>query len=89
MVDDVIYEGYKYVRLDKLAYGHPSDGTFRKKLFHDVYAFHDGRPILFAAGEKVLRSQQEEHFIRNKLKSGLLYALEKHTMENHSSYWTR
>lgn len=89
MADEVIYQGYKYVRLEKLAYGHQSDGTSRKKLFHDVYVLHDGIPAVFVRGCTVLRSQQEADFIREKLKLGLLYALEKYTTENHSSYWKR
>lgn len=83
------HHGEKYVCLEKLAYGHHCDGTYRKKLFHDVYVVHDEIPFLFVRGGKVLRSEQEADFIRNKLGAGLLYALEKYTKENHSQYWKK
>ena len=82
----ITHGGVKYVRLEKLAYGHHSDGTSRKKLFYDVYVFTDGIPHVFAKGGKVLRSEGEADFIRKKLRSGLLYAVEGDALENHSIF---
>jgi len=84
---NICVNGVNYVCLERLAYEHHSDGTSRKKLCHNVYLFHDGKPALFMEGHKVLRSEGEIVFIRGKLKAGLLYAIEEDAQKNHSSYW--
>ncbi len=83
----IIYDGMPFMNLEKLAYGYP-DKTHRKKLFHDVYIFHGGKPFLFARGGMVLRSQCYVDFILSKFKEGLLWAVVEE-VGWHNRYWLR